>query len=356
MGQRKKSFEKINYSLRPGKCIERKMLCEALRYLSFIQDVKTYKYIGFGSTYFTDFILFHKGFGINDMISIEKEIEYKDRFLFNKPYSCIDLEFGDTNDILPIIDWNKLSIVWLDYDYKLNKIRDEVQSTSNMFQDIETFFFKAKPGSVFIITVDVKPDYPEVEIGDEIIKFPTSEEELKEFRMNKLIDRIGLSKVPVKYRDQNLNIENNTRLVYEIINNEILEIIKKRNFGQTVADIIEYKQLFHFLYNDGTLMLSVGGLIYNESQKSAVDEMMRHINSLDYFVNDQSPYRIEVPLLTFKEIMLLDTFLPNRINKVTGELKQDENYSRIVPPLPLNDKLDYSKIYKYFPTFAEMNF
>ncbi len=65
------SYRKINYRVRPAKSIQRKMLCDALLRLSFFEPVENYRYVGFGSTTFTDFILFHKILGIKDMISIE---------------------------------------------------------------------------------------------------------------------------------------------------------------------------------------------------------------------------------------------------------------------------------------------
>ena len=75
-----KSYEEINYAIRPAKCIERKMLCEAFRKLSVFGDVKNYRYIGFGSPFFNDFYLFHKNLSINNMICIEKHEEDKERF------------------------------------------------------------------------------------------------------------------------------------------------------------------------------------------------------------------------------------------------------------------------------------
>ena len=44
-----RSYQKVNYALRPAKNIERKMICEALRQLSGFCLVETYRYIGFGS-------------------------------------------------------------------------------------------------------------------------------------------------------------------------------------------------------------------------------------------------------------------------------------------------------------------
>ena len=55
------SFDKVNYSLRPAKQVERKVLVELLHQVSTAMpgyDVRNYTYVGFGSVYYTDFILF----------------------------------------------------------------------------------------------------------------------------------------------------------------------------------------------------------------------------------------------------------------------------------------------------------
>lgn len=355
MDDLKSSYENINYSIRPGKAIERKMLCEALRYLSFIQKLNKYKYIGFGSTHFVDFSLFHRMLGLTNLLSIEKDVQNEMRFRFNRPFSRIELKFGDSNEILPNISWDKLSIVWLDYDSKLRKIIYDPLLHSNMFADIESFFFKAKPGSVFLITLDVKPDLPKEIIGTEEIKIPSTEAGIVKFRMEQLIERVGLDKVPVKFRGLNLNIENNPKVIYHIVSNEIAEIVKRRNYGNS-KDNIQYQQLFHFIYNDGTLMLTLGGLIYNDKQTDAVEKVFSHLNDLEFFKKNDEPFEIIVPQLTFREIHLLDSFLPDRIDKQTGRIVQDKKFVRRIPALADDDKINYSKIYKYFPTFAETVF
>lgn len=90
------SWRKINYELRPAKNIERKMLSEAFRCLTSFGSVSSYRYVGFGSHFFSDFKLFHRSLGITQMISIEDNKEYKERFTFNIPYSCIKLRFGNS--------------------------------------------------------------------------------------------------------------------------------------------------------------------------------------------------------------------------------------------------------------------
>ncbi len=95
------SFRQFDYRLRPNKGAERKMLIEAFRRLNFFEPVKNYRYVGFGSTTFADFILIHRALNITDMISIEKRTDYQARFDFNKPFDCVDMKYGTSSEILP---------------------------------------------------------------------------------------------------------------------------------------------------------------------------------------------------------------------------------------------------------------
>src|SRR5437879_5407175 len=105
------SYEKINYGLRPAKSVERKMLRDAFKKLSEFGTLESYRYVGFGSTYFSDFFLFHKSLGITNMTSIEKDVANRDRFLFNIPYNCIGIEFGESGNVLPSLPWNTRTIL-----------------------------------------------------------------------------------------------------------------------------------------------------------------------------------------------------------------------------------------------------
>src|SRR5262244_1418428 len=62
------SYRIINYALRPAKAIERRMLCAA----------------------------------------------------FNRPYKCIRLKFATSAEVLPTLNWERRTILWLDYDDRLN--------------------------------------------------------------------------------------------------------------------------------------------------------------------------------------------------------------------------------------------
>lgn len=74
------SFRRIDYSLRPAKHAERRMMCDVFRRLRPFGRVEDYMYVGFGSVWFSDFSLFHRALGIRDMLSIEKERSAEQRF------------------------------------------------------------------------------------------------------------------------------------------------------------------------------------------------------------------------------------------------------------------------------------
>src|SRR5258708_21886019 len=123
------SYRTVNFGLRTAKHIERKMMAEALLRLDRVVPLNSYKYVGFGAIFYADFLLFHRLLGITSMLSIEEKISHEERFRFNLPLGCIDLDFRHSNEALPNLDWQGPAIVWLDYDEQL---------TDSVFADLET--------------------------------------------------------------------------------------------------------------------------------------------------------------------------------------------------------------------------
>lgn len=96
------SYQKINYSLKTSKSIKRKMLAEAVQRLSHFALLKGIcRYVGFGSTYFSDFKLFHKLLGIKKMVSIEEDVSSQGGLSLITTVSCVRMEFGKSTSILP---------------------------------------------------------------------------------------------------------------------------------------------------------------------------------------------------------------------------------------------------------------
>lgn len=331
----KTNAERINYTIRPAKHTERKMLCETFGRLATLDNLKNYRYIGMGSAYFSDFSLFHKTLGISKLISIEGEDEgyQRERINFNKPYACIDIKFGYTHKVLPTLPWEKWknkSIVWLDYVDSL---------MSYMLGDIDTVIFNIQPGSIILVSVNIEKAL------NNSINPKISD---KDYRLQKLIENVGRENIPTRAYDMNLSVEKNKIIIREILNNSILTSLKNKNCGLESEDQIKYQQLFNIYYKDSADMLTVGGIIYNNEQSAKLTKMF---SNLDFIRTDESCFDIVVPKLTYREIHALDKLLPNKRTPETGIAKT----GRMKIPLSVEDIKNYAKIYRYFPTFTEAN-
>jgi hypothetical protein len=223
------SYKKIDYRVRPAKNIERKMFSESFQRLSFFNPIEDYRYIGFGSTTFTDFILFHNFLNITDMISIEKRAEDAERFELNKPFKCIKIMYGKSNDILPRLTWDECTITWLDYDHKLNK---------TALQDIAFISSQAISGNIIIVTVSLKS-----------IKGRNRNERFENFTKS-----VGEINAPVNLEGKDIEDDLLPFTIKQIIENQIKTKLKDINGIKTHNNIINYKSLYNFVYNDGTRM------------------------------------------------------------------------------------------------------
>ena len=314
------SFEKFNYSLRPAKNIERKMLCETLSRLSRISPLPLYQYIGFGSIGFVDFSLFHQRLGVKEMMSIEANERAKPRVKFNRPYSCIQMKWGYSHKVLPTLKWTKRSIIWLDYDMPMN---------ANVLTDIATIASGVKSGSVLMITLDADPR--EVDTNKN-----TAVERLKELKLT-----VGKDLVPATIRGSDLGGWGTARVNREIIDSYIRKVLSDRNAPLNVESRIAYEQLFNFHYADGAKMMTVGGIFLNESDhwKMSADNFA----DLDFIKTAEEPYLIEAPILTLREIRYLDERLPRTAPEVPHPSW-----------LPEAERKKYGKVYRYFPAFSEV--
>lgn len=326
---RPRNDELINYFFRPAKNIERKMLCEALGRLSIISSIKNYQYVGFGSVYFADFTLFHKQLGIQKLVSIECEIDMEERVRFNQPYSCIEVMPGWSYEMLPEVDWgSSRSILWLDYTGSLE---------GYMFKDMATFFQRAQSGSVFVISinVDLKETSTESKTTSErVISRLTKDSEVKK-------------RIRTSVLEGNLTRTNYYSIIRNVINSEVLEIIAERNKVET-GSTFEYKQLFNFLYRDGQAMLTIGGILFSDKDKEKVDRM--NFESLEFITTTDTPYQIEVPHLTHREIHAIDKHLPN----FNTDSKARENALEELKGIVSDEAIHkYAKIYRYYPKYTE---
>jgi hypothetical protein len=323
------SFEKFDYTLRPAKNIERKMLCEAFGRFTKLSPLAEYAYIGLGSISFKDFILVHERLGLTDMISIERARAKEERFSFNKPYSCIKLRWGNSSEILPTLSWRKRSTVWLDYDSPLD---------SSILEDISTATLNLRSGSILVVTVDAKPERladsngsdTGSNIGSKIVKE----------RLEALRTQIGENKLPRGTKGSHLAKWGLAKVCRDVITNEIEETLSRRNRPLEKKRQLGYQQLFNFHYADGAKMLTVGGYFVNDDDLQKIP--VGTFDDLEFVRLDEEPYLIDVPVLTWRETSYLDARLPRSAPDVAKPLW-----------LPPEDRQKYGKLYRYFPTYLE---
>ncbi len=328
------SYRIVNYALRPAKAIERRMLCAAFERLHPFQRIQDYRYVGFGSIYFSDFQLLHRELGITDMLSIEKDVLAKACFRFNRPYKCIRLKFATSAEVLPTLNWRRRTILWLDYDDRLNL---------NIFADIATVCLRATSGSLIVISVNAQADAEPSKEDRDLYQEETGKPfDLSEYRLRIVKELIG-EKLPVGISGADLRGQDLAKVFREIIHNEIVEQLSIRNAMLPAEEKILYRQLFHFRYKDGAQMLTVGGILYRAAEKQVVAAC--GFDTLPFIRSGPVHCSIKAPCLTSREIRHLNSQLPTR-----------SSVKLRAPGVPDADVQRYAEVYRYFPTFTEILF
>ncbi len=302
----------LNYDIRPAKFAERKMLLASL-----LNICKKYgpghQYIGFGGVSFTDFKLFHKELHIDEMFSIEGgESISKERVTFNCPYSFIKLKFGLSTSQLLDIDLSKKSIIWLDYDDDLSDF---------MFEDLEILFRRLPVGSVYIMTCNRQ-------LKDKEKGSPYDKDTFKQ--------RFG-DYVPFELKNKDLNGENNFKTIRSMLLNLIISVLNDRSRGE---ENLSFFQLYNFLYQErgGAKMYTFGGII--ESQGFDINDL--NLSNFDFVKLNEEPYRLNVPLLTLKEIDYINRNLGNHLGILHAGVIETNEYKK------------YLKTYKYLPNYLDV--
>src|SRR5260221_10097597 len=83
------------------------------------------------------------------MISIEHEEVDKDGCDRNKQFAAIRMAYGLSSAILPEIKWDPPTIVWLDYDSRLD---------GSTIADVQLVAGAAAPGTALIVTFCADPE------------------------------------------------------------------------------------------------------------------------------------------------------------------------------------------------------
>ena len=312
-----KSGEKINYTLRPAKSIERKLMCELFEKSSAMFNISEYRYIGFGSFYFTDFVMMHKKLGIKNMISIESDNDpaRSERYKYNCPYSCIKIIFGEATDVLQSeIDWDSghKDIIWLDYDGELD---------NSKIQDLDYCIKNVANLSCVAISFSLSLDCRNVEL------LPLIKEKLGEY-------------LDPNITENDIQTLNKRMIVYlNILKDSVCNAIAAKNLALSDdEEKFKAEQIMNFKYADGKEMMTLAYLITQESEVSPIDVAWNN--------NTDNPFEIIVPHLTNAELREINKLLPGA---TLEELKCK------MPFIKEKYLENYLKVYKYYPNYFEID-
>jgi hypothetical protein len=315
------SFKKFNYALRPTKQVERKIMIEVLLRLSKAgYDITDYSYLGFGSPYYVDFVMFHKYLFMDNMVCVEWG-DVPRRMRFNKPFKFIKLKMQALSQFIPSVRPNKKYLVWLDYDRSLD---------SEMLQDLDGCLSRLARCSIFVTTVDARPRLPS-EFAPELETLTAEEKE--KFTLGIYRDWFG------KYLAAPITLarisgQHVTPLFYEVTVERIRQTLARQGRG------LRFLQIFNYAYKDGAPMLTLGGIVGTDDD----EKLLKDKGILGHpFVRTGPDYlEISVPPLTTREKYWLDSRLDKRLTANTLIFELDDE--------PLQN---YLKFYKEYPTYLE---
>lgn len=328
------SGDVINYSIRPAKFVERKVIRDMLINLNRFSTIADYKYVGFGSKYFSDFSLFHKTLHINDMVSIEGDIDNKEKYQFNKPFECIEVVMGMSNEALPKIELNKNFIVWLDYDFGID---------ISMLNDIGFLVENLMSGSVVLTSYNSIAH----KIGKLREDFGDEEASHKELLIRRLTDLVTEAYIPENIPETKLSKAITfSKIVRDIFILKIKNALSDKNSALELPEQWDFKQIMYFQYKDGADMATLGWVFFKKKDKEKIDNCGFEEN--EFSREDDDAYQINIPNLTVKEVNRLQNSMP---------LKAEINREQLPETIYSNEDIEsFSKIYKYYPSFMSVDF
>jgi hypothetical protein len=311
------SFDAINYSLRPSKSIQRQIIFDGVRLLPDVMDLDRLAYIGFGSIWFTDFVLAHKLLRIDDMVSIESDDIGYSRAKFNAPYSTVRVEHGLSTAILPkLFDDPSLAgrpwMLWLDYDYDFD---DSVRG------DVRSVIENSPVNSILIITFNG--------LDRKYGQKPTE-------RIEHLRGLFG-SVVPDELKPEDCKAEEMQVTLADLG----LDFMK--SIAAEIARPGSFVPAFRVLYRDGAPMVTIGGVL---PARGAVRGVRDLVNGPSWPSRPEKP--IAAPHLTMREAAVLQSLLPcgNKLSRI--------DIQRLGFDLDSDQIEAFETYYRQYPAFAQI--
>ena len=212
------------------------------------------------------------------------------------------------------INFDTKTIVWLDYD---GAIEDYT------FSDLSLLLRKMPVGSVYIVSCNRELKNKENSDFSSVDEFVDVFKELS----------------PSDLKISDLSASNDYKTIRKMFNKSVRNALKDRNM---YGDSVKFRQLFDIIYqeNRGAKMYTYGGIILDHNY----EEHLLEVDDFPFiYRGEDEAYKIEVPNITLKESLLL--------NSCIG----DENYSDKIKNIVTESCYQkYLKVYKYLPRFFDV--
>jgi len=310
------SFDVVNYSLRPSKSIQRQVVFEGTRLLQAQLDFDRMAYVGFGSIWFTDFVLAHKILGIDDMFSIEADDVGFARAVYNAPYATVRVKHGLASEVLPKLFGDpeledRPWMAWLDFDYAFDEsLRD----------DVRTLIENAPKNSVVLVTFN----------GNEM-KYGTAPD--RPDRLRELFGAVVPDDLPKRACKEDRMQETLADLAINFMQSVAAEISRPGGFVPA----------FRLIYRDQSPMVTVGGLLPAKGAAAIAASVVREEA---WPGKPRKP--IMAPHLTIREASALQSQLP-RPGNLSRALVKSLGFDLADEQIEA-----FETYYRQYPAFAQV--
>jgi hypothetical protein len=246
------------------------------------------------------------------MWSVEHDVTITKRIHFNRPFSFVKIFMADAGEVIARLQLNKRHLLWLDYDTFIS---------SALAEHVYLALSRLPTGSILLVTLDVEPPLKDATPAGLRQHFMAEVE-----RYLPAKPKFALSQLPQ-------------------LNLSVLEILCKS--AVSVRNAVSFQPLFSFLYRDGHQMLTIGGMLAGEAERSLLEKLRKNkaLQQKSYmkFSWKDAPCNIVVPRLTRKERIFLEGSMPGTEGWVPRSFE-----------LAAADVQAYRDIYRFYPVYAEL--
>jgi hypothetical protein len=311
----------IPYHLRQNKAIERNLFVDLLGRVGRYTNISGYTYIGFGGPFLEDFKHLHSSLRISNMISLEMEEDVFYRQTFNQPVSCISLRHQNSKDFIFAHDFDKPTVVWL--DYATTELGQQLTETQRLVE-------KLGHGDIFKITLNANPQSLGTKEGTPV----------HEYRASVATSRMG-DYGPAKIDEEDVLPKNYPNLLLNALMSASRQGLKG-NPGYVL------QPLTSFVYSDGQQMLTFTAIILKDSETDFFKEKTRLAHWKFSCLDGKFAKSISVPSFSLKERIHVESLLPEKnADDITHSLGYVIGEKKVAKEL-MENFVEYYRLYPWY--------